>query len=337
MQNLFNKFSQADSSTTRKFGGTGLGLAICKKLAELLGGEINATGKLGVGSTFDFSLPFEKDQGKSKQLTRLKPFTKQNVLVLESHSMVSDQIISFCTEWCLCPHTGKSDSEINEILRRLTTIDAVILDQKHYETYHEQLTEVPVKIVLAPLAWNIAPPAGYILEKRPLSAKKLHSHLSQILDGNSQHQTAKITAKNNASEQQSHKPNSLRILLAEDNAVNRKVVCYLLDRAGYENVDIAENGLEAYEAVQANAYDVILMDMHMPVMDGIAATKKIIDFYNTTNGTGEKHPPAKIVALTASTMEEDKRRCAEAGMEGFLTKPIVKDELIEVLEGFSRA
>ncbi len=314
---LFQSFSQADSSISRRFGGTGLGLAISKRLAELMGGEVGATSVLGQGSRFWFTArlgwaPHDADQGGICLL-----------LLLENaaHHAVGNWARNF---GCLVDWID-DESAIKDKLDQIGQNGAglVVVDRKYWQAFNAAWSQLAaansdhaLPLVLLfddPGQPSLAEVDGGGLEALSLpnsaSASDFFEALSQLLGRAA---VASLAATDPVDKELTVLAGA-RILLVEDNDVNQLVAAELLESNGFL-VDIADNGQVALDKVAATKYDLILMDMQMPVMDGVTATRAIRNTWSPDL--------LPIVAMTANAMRQDRVRCQEAGMQGFITKPI---------------
>ncbi len=338
---LFEKFSQADASTTRRFGGTGLGLAICRQLVQLMGGNISLESEPGKGSTFSFTMPVKSAEGEindltpvsSKELLRGKKAlivddSEMNVLIMEK------QLQSWGMVTVSTLHPGQAIALLQEERQKEAAVEIAFLDYMMPDTDGEELIgrirELPefadLKAVLATSGM-----ANRSLDElremgfdarlvKPIKQSDLFDCISSmLLDGKTPERDLKVPK---SAEMVSS--TSGNILVAEDNKVNQIVAVKLLQSLGHE-VDVAENGIEALTAVQAKSYDLVLMDMQMPEMDGLEATMAIRALSGEVSGI-------PIVALTANAIQGDQEACIEAGMNDYISKPVEKKALFEVLE-----
>ena len=336
LDKLFEPFTQADGSTTRKYGGTGLGLSISRRLATLMGGNLWAESTVGEGSTFHVTIRVKKAQAPmhlaAEQLEVLKG---KRILIVDDHE-VNRQIYSRQAEiWEMIPITVASPREALAWMTEGHPFDIALLDEQMPEISGTELArhirkthpEVPI-VLLSSIGRMVAQRELFdALLTKPVKRSRLLSSLVEALTGTRKPARSSETSVSSAPSEVS----SLRILLAEDNPVNRQVALRILHKLGYE-ADTAEDGIEVLERLEQQSYDVILMDIQMPRMDGLAATKAILERFS-------KEDRPYIIALTAHAMNTDRERYLQAGMDDYLSKPFRPEQLARVLEkarGLSR-
>ncbi|WP_432092424.1 response regulator [Streptomyces sp. bgisy100] len=337
---LFELFSQVDVSTTRRYGGTGLGLAISKRLCELMGGTISVSSQQGEGSTFRFTV-----EGETAAVRRRGPvpgakpeLAGKRVLVVDGSAVNREILTTQMASWGMQPVSTESSTEALEWLSDGAQFDLGILDAKMLDRKGPTLTEtvqatqqhrsVPI-ILLTPLGQqrNDLPNshiAAYLT--KPIRPSQLFDTIISVFTGKSAGAASAVERASGT--HRSAPPGTLRILVAEDHAVNQRLAVLLLDKLGYR-ADVASTGLEALAALERQPYDVILMDVQMPEMDGLEATQRI-----RSRWPGEGSP--YIVAVTANAMEGARDPCIEAGMDDYLTKPIDLEELGKALTRCAR-
>jgi len=339
MDRLFRSFSQVDASTTRRYGGTGLGLAISKRLAEMMGGTMWADSVEGAGSTFHFTIqaptaaaperPFLQDE---------QPQLAGRQLLIVDDNAANRRMLQLRAEsWGMVCQTAASAAEALAQVTRDGSFDVAIIDMQMPEmdgmdlaaalrqtTAGRQLPLVLLSSIggLNAQQQTAAATVGFAATlNKPIKPSRLYDTLLELLVGKpaSVRQTTASPFDHQMAERL-----PLRILLVDDNSTNQKLGTRLLERLGYR-ADVAANGLEALTAVGQRPYDVLLMDVQMPLMDGLEATRRI----------REDWPPEAqpyIVAMTADAMIEERRQCLETGMDDFVSKPVRVETLIAALQ-----
>ena len=334
MARIFQSFSQLDASTSRKFGGTGLGLVISKRLAELMGGSMWVESRVEHGSTFHFTIVVEVADGE-------KPYTpdyselslnNRNVLLVDDSDSSRRIYSSYLERWGCNVFGTTSVDETLALLTHIPRVDVAIIDMQMpdkgglYLAHHMRRDALWAKTplifmtseTLPPTQDNRAFPTWIATLAKPLKPSILHNTLLELFETPAQQEKSSPSTQMPIDTRlaQTH---PLRILLAEDNIINQKVATKLLERFGYQ-VDIVGNGIEAITQAERVQYDLILMDVHMPEMDGLVATRAIRQQI-------PEHLQPQIVALTASARTEDQEIALAAGMNSFLSKPMRIDEL----------
>ena len=331
---LFQSFSQADSSTTRKFGGTGLGLAISKRLAELMGGTmwVESAG-LGHGSTFRFTIRGQRadlPQGTRRDFIGAQPALQgKRILVVDDNATNRKILALQAVKWGMGVEDTEAPEQALQILKR-GSFDLAILDM-HMPGMDGATLAVRIReaghtlplVLFSSLGHKEVSDSLFAARlAKPLRQSQLFDTLVTLLVHDAAPRQVAARAKSRIDAEMASR-HALRILLAEDNAVNQKLALRLLQQMGYR-ADLASNGIEAIECVARQTYDVVLMDVQMPEMDGIEASRRITARWPT----GQR---PRIVAMTANAMQGDREMCLAAGMDDYLSKPIRLDELVEAL------
>ena len=332
---LFKSFTQVDASTSRRFGGTGLGLAISKRLAELMGGTAWAvsSGVPGEGSAFHVNIEAGTTDMTPTALRRDGSFADRRALVVDDNETNRRLLQALLGAWGVRStvtegHEGAFDAlahgrfDVAVLDMLMPGMDGLDLATR----IHERHPELPIVLASSMSQHDVAgdprwPASGIgAVITKPLKASPLHGALATVLGA--------VKAEDEVSTSELDEglatKHPLRILLAEDNVVNQKLAIRLLEKLGYR-ADVAGNGIEAIEALERQSYDLLLSDVQMPEMDGLEATRRIIERWPA----GER---PWIVAMTAEAMSGDRERCLEAGMNDYLTKPIRVHELVAAIK-----
>jgi signal transduction histidine kinase/DNA-binding response OmpR family regulator len=337
LDRLFQSFSQVDASTTRRYGGTGLGLAISRRLTELMGGHIEVTSEVGVGSDFRVTIAAaagEAPRSTRRDLSGEQPVLRgKRVLVVDDNATNRRILVAHLDAWGMPTRATESPREALAWIRADESFDVAILDMHmpemdgvalaHAIREHAQ-EHTPPLILFTSLGRREtqADGAGFAAYlSKPIKPSQLFDALVTVLPDQPTHVPARDTARTDFDADLGRR-HPLRILLAEDNVVNQKVALRLLAQMGYR-ADLAANGLEAIDAIERQTYDVVLMDVQMPELDGFEASRAI-------NRRWSSDRP-RIVAMTANAMQGDRELCEAAGMDDYVAKPIRIEELVAAL------
>jgi PAS domain S-box-containing protein len=344
---LFEKFSQADASTTRRYGGTGLGLAICKQLVTLMGGEIGAESREGAGSTFWFALPLALDAAPHALPVPEVDLTGLRVLIVDDNQVnrkvLHEQVISWGMRNGSCASGAEALEALRAAARGGDPYDFVLLD---YQMPGMDGAELAVAIKAEPALQRTAlvmlTSVGHLAEVKVLEGTRIDACLtkpvrqsyllntlattrSRRLQSSPPEGGEKTTVQAPPALQFAHPP---RTLVVEDNAVNQKVAVRMLERLGLR-ADVAANGREAVEMCRMVPYELIFMDCQMPEMDGYAAAREI------RNLEAYGHRAATIIAMTAEAMAGTREECLAAGMDDYIAKPVKFDHLREAVKSWA--
>jgi PAS domain S-box-containing protein len=323
MSRLFQFFSQVDSSATRSYGGTGLGLAISKRLVEAMGGRIWAESFAGRGSTFRFTMVAEAHHDPGREL----PSLQGDVLVIYDNATARGILGRYLSSWGMSPALAASGQEGLGILKSRTAkavlIDAALKDTDPLALAREIGERSPgtKTVMIGPLGYS-APHVASVGEwvTKPIKPLLLRRQLAALIyDGDGR--VREDARSDSAPSAPRIEQGSLHILLAEDNPVNQKVAASMLKTLGIK-ADVVANGFEVIQALEQQKYDIVLMDVQMPEMDGLEATRRI----------RSRDSKTWIVAMTAYAQVGDRDECLKTGMNDYLSKPIRMEELEAVLE-----
>lgn len=335
LHRLFQAFSQVDASTTRHYGGTGLGLVISKRLSEMMGGTMWVESQLGQGTAFHFSFRATAvaSQPRVYLRGRVPQLAGQRLLIVDDNA-TNRRILQLQAEsWGMLVRAADSGAEALEWIDQGALFDIGVLDMQMPAMDGAQLAaairrrsalaNMPL-ILLTSLGRRAEDMAGggfTACLTKPVKAAQLYDVLSDVVGSPAARAAAPARPAIDASMAERL---PLRILLAEDNAINQKVALRTLEHMGYR-ADVAANGLEVLDALDRQPYDVVLMDMQMPEMDGLEATRRILKRWLPS-----RRP--RIIAMTANAMRGDREQCLEAGMDDYISKPVRIEDLVAALE-----
>lgn len=334
MHKLFQPFSQGDSSTTRSFGGTGLGLVISKRLIELMGGQVTVNSQEGKGSEFIFTITAKTVSSDLKLylFEAAKELKNKKVLIISNTGNIDQMIYSLTQRWAMKSYLVKDIIEANNEFGEKLLFDLIIINPAKDKRIEPMLVKLNSKInaevtsilILAQLGDKIDSSSlginyKYKMINKPLKRKQFHSALLDLLKGKKGAESLETDKQGERSSVSNHQ---LKILLVEDNVINQMVATRMLNRIGYKP-DIAANGKEAVDAVRNLKYDLVLMDILMPEMDGLEASKII------RSEIPEEVMPV-LIAMTANAMSGDRENYIQAGMDDYISKP-VSIEILKML------
>lgn len=348
IETIFDKFTQADASTRRRFGGTGLGLSISKHLTQLMGGSIAVASQPDNGSTFTVTLPLLIDQKKAAAASSSTPrLPAAHILIVEENELIRQILDEQLRYWGMQTTSVPSEREAREILQKTDPtngrVRAIIVSCKNsrlckspfFSQLHSTFPEPPPHVVVLVSAQPSdcsyrGKSANRYHVVKPLRHSQLYNCLARLLTDPSQEaeETTRASFFQEMKTAGKHF-HATRVLLAEDNLINQKVAMRIFQKLGCD-VDVAHNGRQATEMVKKLSYDLIMMDCQMPEMDGYEATAEIRR-YETAAG-GQRTP---IIAMTAHAMRGDREKCLEAGMDDYLSKPVSSKDLAGIVQRWS--
>ncbi len=353
---VFEKFSQAEESTTRNFGGTGLGLAICRKLTRMMGGDVGVRSVLGHGSTFWFTLRLRKDSDPSRLVPIVRTMNMHRALIAHPHESIRKIIYNYLSGWGVRCEELPPERHLYAVLQQAVTLGApyrfVLVDSddlgRDDKTLSDQLEAFA----------TLSPQTGFVLIAspdrllsveevslsrsvgvltKPIFPQDMYDVLAAVAAAEENKETPRFigigaverTSCSLAAKEEKQ-TDEKAILVVEDQSVNQMLMRTLLNKLGWQ-VDVAANGIEAVRLAASNDYALVFMDCHMPEMDGFEATKQI----RTFEGRLGKH--VNIVALTADAMKGDREKCIEAGMDDYLQKPVRANDIKTLLDKYAGA
>ena len=340
---IFSAFSQADSSTTRKYGGTGLGLTICKKLVSLMGGKIGVLSREGSGSEFWFTLSLKK-QEKSPEEQAVRSIENTRIIAVDDNStnrrLISLLLDSWKSDYSVAEGGDSALKQMREATAAGRPFEIAILDMQMPYMDGEELGRriiesedivTPKMVVMSSIgargdAARLHEMGFSAYLTKPVKQTQLYDCLAKVNGQNQAPEKAPLITRHSLKESRKA---SLKILIAEDNAVNQLVAVKILEKLGYR-ADLAANGAEAVEALTRIPYQIVFMDCQMPVKDGYEASAEI-----RMKKDSIKNPDVVIIAMTANALKGDREKCIQAGMDDYITKPVTPKTISEVLDKWS--
>ncbi|MBD3797538.1 MAG: response regulator, partial [Campylobacterales bacterium] len=329
---IFEAFSQADTSITRKYGGTGLGLTISSRFIELMGGQLDLHSEPGEGTTFFFTLDFE--EAEPTQESSKGAFSSINALILESthKQKAQERYLREYLDFYGVSYTMFKGLNELETLQKQVSYDLLFIDYD-FSTENDltAFSSMPEEFILLTKSYYMRKIDSMGLDifktlYEPLNNTKLRLTLENFTSANfNTKQEKKVNRKKYNAETSRFNAN---VLVAEDNIINQKLIKRTLEDLGL-TIDIASNGLEAFQKRKDGNYDLIFMDIQMPFLDGMEATQEILEYEEVYN-----QPHVPILALTANALKGDRERFLEAGLDEYTTKPLVRAEIVTLLNHF---
>jgi signal transduction histidine kinase/CheY-like chemotaxis protein len=328
---IFEAFSQADTSITRKYGGTGLGLTISSRFIELMGGQLDLESEPGKGTTFFFTLEFEEIETLNDSIKGT--FANLNALILSSDTkkMQETYLKEYLDFYGVTYKIFHSMAEMQELQRQIN-YDLLFVDYDFAEDDElKEYEKAPSQMVLITKSYYMKKIDSMDMDVFKVLYEPLNnSKLKATLEAHDVEEFKQAKAKKARRKKFDEKTSKFdaEILVAEDNIINQKLIKRTLAELGL-NVTVANNGLEAFEKRKNGSYDLIFMDIQMPVLDGVEATQEILDYEEDFEA-----PHVPIIALTANALKGDRERFMDAGMDEYTTKPLIRSEIISLLNQF---
>lgn len=350
---MFTKFTQADMSTTRKYGGTGLGLSICRELTELMHGKIGVESELGKGSNFWFTIPFLKSNTETRDfdIDQKKQLIGKKVAIIENNEILKKVLGEKFDEWKvgynfidIALDSGSFEKRVDQLAQDLESFpscDAIIISHNSFVgldafeiakfiKQREALKNIPLMLIIfINEKLKTAPEKLELFDRilyKPVKENRILKALFFVFKITYYEDEGMLIEKGEI-KKEILKTKGLKVLLCEDNEVNMKVATTILKRMAFD-IDFAENGQEAINKFMHVKYDIVLMDCMMPIMDGFETTKKLREIEHEK----EVEDQTIVVALTANATALDRKKCLDSGMNDFISKPIRRESIEEVVE-----